>query len=245
MATRSVIMTHGPYGKGVTYQEHYKLMWDWLIKEHPDLLPSSIRSYLTWETVDPEIWVPWGYAVVRADTRGAASPGYLEIFAPRETLSYYHPIEWAGTRPWSNRRSTMSKLAWIVTLAALAAAPAVAETAIHDLRGSWKGESESIILGGGNPHHPPTQSAEPQLRSVAFTLTIDKQDGRRFSGTFSSARGSETVIAVISRTGTIYMVDDDGHDVATMLAPNRMEICYLHLSSASRVASCTELTKQP
>jgi hypothetical protein len=138
----------------------------------------------------------------------------------------------------------MPKLAWIVTLATLTAAPAVAQTAFPDLRGTWKGESETIVSGGGNPHHPATQSAEPQLRSVAFTLTVDKQDGRRFSGTFSSARGSETVIAVISRTGTIYMVDDDGYDVATMLAPNRMELCYLHLSPASRIASCTELTKQ-
>jgi len=73
-----VIMTSGPYGKGVRYQEHYKLMWDWLIEQHPDLLSGSTRSYLTWETVDPEIWVPWGYAVVRVDSRGAGrSPGYL------------------------------------------------------------------------------------------------------------------------------------------------------------------------
>ena len=42
-----VIMTSGPYGKGVRYQEHYKLMWDWLIEQHPDLLPGSTRSYLT------------------------------------------------------------------------------------------------------------------------------------------------------------------------------------------------------
>src|SRR5438128_319014 len=142
----------------------------------------------------------------------------------------------------------MSKLVWIVTLAALAtltAAPAVAETAIPDLRGTWKGESETIVLGGGNPHHGPTQPAEPQLRSVAFALTIDKQDGRRFSGTFSSARASRTVIAVVSRTGTIHMVDEDGYGAGTMLAPNRMELCYHHLSSASRIASCTELTKQP
>ncbi|MDV7337318.1 hypothetical protein R4317_29855, partial [Rhodococcus oxybenzonivorans] len=31
-------------------------------------------SYLTWETADPEIWVAWGYAEVRVDSRGAA-PG--------------------------------------------------------------------------------------------------------------------------------------------------------------------------
>jgi hypothetical protein len=139
----------------------------------------------------------------------------------------------------------MSKFAWIVTLATLAATPSAAETALPDFRGTWKGESESIVLDGGNTHHLPTQSNEPQLRSVPFTLTIDKQDGRRFSGTFSSARHSETVIAVISRSGTIYMVDDDGYDVATMLTPDRMEICYLHLSSRSRIASCTELSRQP
>ena len=140
----------------------------------------------------------------------------------------------------------MSKLAWIVTLAALTTATAaVAETAIPDLRGTWKGESETIILGAGNSHHAATKPASPRLNSVAFTLTVKQQDGRRFSGTFSSARGGEAVIAVISRTGTIYMIDDDGYNVGTMLAPNRMELCYLRQSPKSRIASCTELTKQP
>ena len=138
----------------------------------------------------------------------------------------------------------MSRFAWIVTLSALAAAPSAAETAIPDFRGIWKGESELIILEGGNSHHPATQSNEPQLRSVSFTLTIDRQDGRRFSGTFSSARSSEKVIAVISRTGAILLADDDGYTHGTMLAPNRMELCHLHVSSAARIASCLELTKQ-
>ena len=135
----------------------------------------------------------------------------------------------------------MSNYAWILMLVALAT-PAAAETAIPDLRGTWTGESQSIVLGG-TPHHP-KQAGEPRLTSVAFTLVIDKQDGRRFSGTFSSARHSETVIAVISRSGTIFMVDDDGYDMATLLAPDRMEICYLHLSPDSRIASCTELSRQ-
>ena len=139
----------------------------------------------------------------------------------------------------------MAKLAWIVPLATLAATTvAVAETAIPDVRGTWKGESETIILGAGNPHHAATKPS-PRLNSVAFTLTVNQQDGRRFSGTFSSARGKETVIAVISRTGTIYLIDDDGYTVGTMLAPNRMELCYFMQSPKSRIASCTELTKQP
>jgi hypothetical protein len=78
-------------------------------------------------------------------------------------------------------------------------------------------------------------------------MTIDKQDGRRFAGTFSSSSptSSETVIGVLSRGGTIYMVDDDGYDSGTMLAANRMELCYRHLSARARIVSCTELTKQP
>ncbi len=140
----------------------------------------------------------------------------------------------------------MSKLPWIVALAVLTSVSAsVAQNAIPDLRGTWKGESETIIFGGGNPHHAAPASNTPRLNSAAFTLTVDKQDGRRFSGTFSSARGNETVVAVISRTGAIYLVDDDGYTVGAMTAPNKLELCYMSLSNASRIASCTELTKQP
>jgi hypothetical protein len=139
----------------------------------------------------------------------------------------------------------MSKLIWIVVLATLTAAPAAAESAIPDLRGTWKGNSETIILGAGNPHHAAPPSAEPRLNSVAFTMTVDKQDGRRFSGTFSSARGDDKFVAVISRNSTIFLVDDDGYTVGTMLASNRMELCYMHLSHATRLASCSEMTKQP
>jgi len=137
----------------------------------------------------------------------------------------------------------MSKLAWIAFFAMFVAAPAAAQTAIPDLRGTWKGESESIILGAGNPHHAATPSDQPRLNKVAFTVTIDKQDGRRFSGTFSSPRGNDKFVAVISRNNTILLVDDDGYTLGTR--PNRMEWCYMHLSQATRMASCTELAKQP
>ena len=137
----------------------------------------------------------------------------------------------------------MRKLAWIMTLAALAVAPAAAETATPDMRGTWKGDSHSIVLGAA-PHHPDAKPGEPRFTNVPFTLVIDRQDGRRFSGTFSSTQHSETVVAVVSRAGTIFMADDDGYTAGTMLASDRMEICYVHSSSAKRVASCTELTRQ-
>ncbi len=139
----------------------------------------------------------------------------------------------------------MSKFAWLAMLATLAAVPVAAETAMPDLRGTWKGESETIALGRGNAHHPGPRSTVPRLDSIPFTMTIDKQDGRRFSGTFSSARGTDPIIAVMSHAGTIYMVDDDGYTIGTMPAPDRMELCYMRQSPAARVASCTQLTKQP
>jgi hypothetical protein len=139
----------------------------------------------------------------------------------------------------------MLRLTWTLMFVALITVPATAETAIPDLRGTWTGESESIVSGGANPHHGAKRGAEPRLSNIAFTMVVDKQDGRRFSGTFSSARGKDPIIAVVSRTGAIYLVDDDGYTIGSMLAPNKIELCYMRLSPAARVASCTELTKQP
>lgn len=100
-----VIMTLGPYGKGVRYQDGYAFAQRWrtLHTAHPQILDGSTGSYLVWETVDPERWVPHGYAVVRVDSRGAGrSPGVMDLFSPREVRDFYLAIEWAGARPWSN-----------------------------------------------------------------------------------------------------------------------------------------------
>jgi hypothetical protein len=139
----------------------------------------------------------------------------------------------------------MRKWSRIITLATLLATPALAQSTIPDLRGTWKGESESIIAGTGNEHHAATSQSGPELRSAAFTLVIDKQDGRRVAGTFSSARASEPIMGVLSRTGTLLMVDTDGYTFGTLLAPDQLELCYLQISSSGRVASCTELKKKP
>jgi hypothetical protein len=148
-------------------------------------------------------------------------------------------------RSGQGEEDTMLKITSIVAVAMVIATAAVADSAFPDLRGVWKGESESVVTGAGNPHH--AESADPSVKfgSVPFTFTIDKQDGRRIAGTMSSPRSTESEIGAISRTGVIYFVDTDGYSFATLLAPNRMEKCYLQIAPYGRVASCTELVKQP
>ncbi|GAA1930999.1 CocE/NonD family hydrolase [Streptantibioticus ferralitis] len=108
-----VIMTLGPYGKGVRYQDGYAPQWNWLLTTYPHILPGSTREYMAWETADPETWVPWGYAVVRVDSRGAGrSPGRLDIMSPREVRDYYDAIEWAGTQPWSNGKVDLNGISY-------------------------------------------------------------------------------------------------------------------------------------
>lgn len=108
-----VIMNLGPYGKGVEYKTGYTAQWDWILKKHPNLLSGSQRRYMTWETVDPELWTKWGYAVVRVDSRGAGrSPGHIDIYAPREIKDFYDAIEWAGTQQWSNGKVGLSGISY-------------------------------------------------------------------------------------------------------------------------------------
>lgn len=98
-----VILTYGPYGKGLQFQDAYPRQWKVMTEEHPDVEEGSTNKYQNWEAADPEKWVPHGYVCVRVDSRGAGrSPGYLNPFSIRETQDYYECIEWAGVQPWSN-----------------------------------------------------------------------------------------------------------------------------------------------
>jgi predicted acyl esterase len=100
-----VILSYGPYAKGLPFAEGYPDQWRRLVEHHPEVLRGSTGRYQNWEVVDPEKWVPDGYVCVRVDSRGAGrSPGYLDPFSPRETRDFYQCIEWAAVQPWSTGR---------------------------------------------------------------------------------------------------------------------------------------------
>jgi len=97
-----VILSYGPYAKGLAFQEGYADQWRLMVAAHPDVARGSSNRYANWETVDPEKWVPDGYACVRVDSRGAGrSPGFLDPFSPREARDLYECVEWAAAQPWS------------------------------------------------------------------------------------------------------------------------------------------------
>jgi predicted acyl esterase len=97
-----VILSYGPYAKGLAFGEGYPDQWRMMVAAHPEVAQGTSTRYANWETVDPEKWVPDGYACVRVDSRGAGrSPGRLDPFSPRETRDLYECIEWAGTQAWS------------------------------------------------------------------------------------------------------------------------------------------------
>ena len=65
------LITYGPYGKGLSFQQGYPIQWERLVLEHPDVAAGSTNKYQNWETVDPEKWVPDSYVCIRVDSRGA------------------------------------------------------------------------------------------------------------------------------------------------------------------------------
>jgi hypothetical protein len=131
---------------------------------------------------------------------------------------------------------------------ALVAAPALAkepkekkEKSIPDVTGVWKGTSDAVAMGGKLGHTDPSTS--PKFLHMAWTLTIDKQEGRAFFGTRASARGTETVVGVINGA-TLSMADDDGVFLGKLTSKNRLVLKYMEAGKESKVASVTLLIRE-
>jgi predicted acyl esterase len=109
----AVILSYGPYAKGLHFEDGYPNEWRIMCEQHPDAVAGSTNRYANREVVDPEKGVPHGFACVRVDSRGAGrSPGHVQHFSPRETDDFYECIEWAGTQPWSNGKVGLSGISY-------------------------------------------------------------------------------------------------------------------------------------
>ena len=108
-----VIMTLGPYGKWLHFEDLYKNQWERMCADQPDVPTDSTNKYQCWEVVDPEKWVPDGYVCIRVDSRGAGrSPGVIDIWSLREAQDLAICVDWAGVQPWSNGKVGLNGISY-------------------------------------------------------------------------------------------------------------------------------------
>jgi predicted acyl esterase len=108
-----VILSYGPYGKGLSFQEGYPTAWKLMVDTYPDVAAGSSNKYQNWEVVDPEKWVPDNYVCIRFDSRGAGrSEGVSNQHSPRETQDLVQCIEWAAQQPWSTGKVGMNGISY-------------------------------------------------------------------------------------------------------------------------------------
>jgi predicted acyl esterase len=108
-----VILSYGPYAKLLHYEDGAPFQWSRMTSEFPETTQGTTNKYQSWELVDPEKWVPDGYAVLRVDSRGAGrSPGRMDLLSPRETQDLYECIEWAGVQSWCNGKVGLNGISY-------------------------------------------------------------------------------------------------------------------------------------
>lgn len=108
-----VILTYGPYAKGLSFQEAYAPQWEKMVTDHPDVGRNSTNKYQNWEVVDPEKFVPDGYACIRVDSRGTGwSPGRVDVWNRREAQDIFECVEWAAGQEWSNGKIGMNGISY-------------------------------------------------------------------------------------------------------------------------------------
>ncbi len=108
-----VILTCGPYGKWLHFEDLYKDQWQRMCADQPDVPTGSTNKYQCWEVVDPEKWVPDGYVCIRVDSRGAGrSQGVIDIWSLREAQDLAQCVEWAGVQSWSNGKVGLNGISY-------------------------------------------------------------------------------------------------------------------------------------
>jgi hypothetical protein len=125
------------------------------------------------------------------------------------------------------------------------ATAANAQGAIPDLKGTWTGKGKAIVFGT-NLYHPGSQTSNdpPRVSEIEATHVVEGQDGRVAWGRSSStvANTQEPFAwTIASDNKSIIGSDMDGYFHITLVAPDRMEKCYVHNGTSpthSVVATC-------
>ena len=98
-----VILSYGPYAKGLSMQEGYKSQWLRIVKAAPEVLEGSSNKYQNWELFDPG---EMGAGRLRLRARGFARrrplAGLSGSMVAARGEGHRACVDWAGVQPWSN-----------------------------------------------------------------------------------------------------------------------------------------------
>jgi uncharacterized protein len=114
-APRPVILSIHPYGKDnlptrqgkkSTFSAQYRVI------RQPQ--PVSFSTLAGWEAPDPAWWVPQGFVVVNADSRGCGhSDGTGRLLSVQEAEDTYDLVQWLADQPWCDDRVLMLGVSYL------------------------------------------------------------------------------------------------------------------------------------
>jgi hypothetical protein len=115
-----------------------------------------------------------------------------------------------------------------------------------DVRGQWKTSVDHFVTGSGQHYRNDAKPGEARNEKADVTLTINRQEGRKFWGKFT-ANGEETAVlgVIASDKKTMYRVDaTGGHAIATLVGRDKLDGCYFRGGQDMMVAGCHIMTRQ-
>lgn len=120
----------------------------------------------------------------------------------------------------------------------------------NEIVGVWKGTSNSAVIGSGL-HHPDNHpdKANVVFKKNEYTLTIEKVEGRNFSGIISSKNYKELVAGAFKKDfKSGVFVNENGSGTFELTTSNVMDLCFTQATpkfiAIPNVASCFEFQKQ-
>ena len=134
----------------------------------------------------------------------------------------------------------------MLLITAITTVTAFAESNIPDLKGEWVMTYEAVIHS--NSAEMPSKrhvDVKEGFVSLDVVITIDKQEGFKFSGFKSSKQMKEAISGIIGFDNTsVYMVDGDGMMLCQIVGPDTMEQIYLHVAEHRSVAGRGIMTRK-
>ncbi|MFC5947510.1 CocE/NonD family hydrolase [Pseudonocardia lutea] len=166
-----VVLAVTNYAKDLPFCQGYPESWEAALLVAPELGERTSGKYISFEAVDPEKWVPHGYAVVVVDARGVGrSPGVIDSFSPRESKDYHDVIEWAAVQPWSTGKIGTMGMSYLAVSQWLVAGRQAPHHAGMIAWEAWNDMLRMLSYHGGIPSTFYRSWSDSQVRSVQHGL---------------------------------------------------------------------------